>query len=179
MTDLPASGPASANGEVQGPAAPYLFEESVWLQRLYRHLKEHVENERGLLEAYVEAAEATQSKALAYLVNLLIEDERRHHRLFAELADSLRSEAEMRPGEPTIPRIDFDKVPPGALREATDRLLESEKKDREELKELRHELRDFEDKTLWVLLVELMQRDTDKHIALIDFAQRKARRARR
>ena len=68
---------------------------------------------------------------------------------------------------------------PAALREATDRLLENEKKDREELKALRRELRSFEDTTLWALLVELMQRDTDKHIAILGFAQRHAKRARR
>ena len=59
------------------------------------------------------AAEATESKALAYLVKLLIEDEQRHHRLFAELAASLKSEAEMQPAEPIVPRMDFDRVDPG------------------------------------------------------------------
>lgn len=179
MTDGPTTPTEGSGGEVQGPAAPYLFEESSWVQRLYMHLTEHVQVERGLLEAYVEAAEATESKAFAYLVRLLIEDEQRHHRLFAEMAASLKSEAEMQPAEPIIPRMDFDRVAPLALREATDRLLETEKKDREVLKQLRRELRYFEDRTLWSLLVELMQRDTEKHIAIIGFAQRHANRTQR
>jgi len=179
MTDGPTSQPRGADGDVQGPAAPYLFEESSWVQRLFTHLTDHVRIERGLLEAYAEAAEALESKAFTYLVRLLIEDEQRHHRLFAEMAASLKSEAEIQPGEPVIPRMDFDRVAPVALREATNRLLENEKKDREELKQLRRELRSFEDRTLWALLVELMQRDTDKHIAMISFAQRHANRTRR
>jgi rubrerythrin len=179
MTDGPTTATGGTGGEAQGPAAPYLFEESSWVQRLFTHLTDHVQNERGLLQAYAEAAEATESRAFAYLVKLLIEDEQRHHRLFAEMAASLKSEAEMQPAEPIIPRMDFDRVDPAPLREATGRLLENEKKDREELKQLRRELRFFEDRTLWTLLVDLMQRDTDKHIAIIGFAQRHANRRRR
>jgi hypothetical protein len=142
---------------------------------LYTHLTEHVENERGLLQAYAEAAEATESKALAYLVRILMEDERRHHLLFSEMAASLKSESEKQPGEPMIPRLDFDEVAPAAFRDATNHLLENEKKDRQELKRLRRELGAFEHRTLWGLLVDLMQRDTDKHIAIVDFAQRLAK----
>jgi hypothetical protein len=57
--------------------------------------------------------------------------------------------------------------------------LASEKKDRDELKELRREVRPIEDRTLWGVLLELMQRDTDKHIAIIEFGQRQARPKRR
>jgi hypothetical protein len=56
--------------------------------------------------------------------------------------------------------------------------MENEQADREELRRLRRELRKFEDRTLWGLLVELMQRDTDKHIAIVDFAQRLAKTRR-
>jgi rubrerythrin len=157
MTELPATPPQGA---------------SVWERSLFTHLTEHVQNERVLLEAYVEAGRATNSKALAYLINLLIEDEQRHHRLFAELADSLKSEAELRREEPTVPRMDFDQVDRVALLETTDRLLANEKKDRHELKNLRREMRDVADTTLWGLLVELMERDTDKHIAILSFAKR-------
>jgi hypothetical protein len=142
---------------------------------VYTHLTEHVENEHGLLEAYAEAANATGSKAWAYLARILMEDERRHHLVFTQIAASLRSEAEKQPAEPMIPRLDFDEVAPAAFREAIDRLLENEKRDSGELKKLRRELRDFEHTTLWGLLVDLMQRDTDKHIAIVEFAQRLAK----
>ncbi len=179
MSDRPTIPPARVGDDAQGPALPHVFEQSEWVQRLYKHLTEHVENERGLLQAYAVAAEATGSRAFAFLVRLLIEDEQRHHRLFADMAASLRSEAEMQPAEPIVPRLDFDEVAPTALSEATEHILASEKKDREELRHLRRELRAFEDRTLWGVLVELMQRDTDKHIAVIEFAQRHAKPKRR
>ena len=70
---------------------------STWERDVFAHLIDHVQNERALLEEYVTAAQATDSKALAYLVNLLIEDERRHHILFSELAAALKSDSELRP----------------------------------------------------------------------------------
>ncbi len=144
---------------------------SVWERELFGHLTEHVRNERNLLEAYVAAADATDSKALAFVVKLLIEDERRHHILFQELADSLKHDAEFRRGDPAIPRLDFDRVDRSAVRDLTDQLVQREQEDLRELKKLQRGVRDIKDTTLWSLLVNLMQRDTKKHIAMLRFVQ--------
>jgi len=138
---------------------------------LFEHLTQHLQIESGLLEEYARLAEATESKALAYVVNLLLEDERRHHRLFTELAESLKHEADLVAEEPVVPRMDFHRADRAAVLDVTGRLLAREREDARELKQLRKELRDYEDTTLWSLLVELMQRDTDKHIAMLRFAQ--------
>ena len=129
-----------------------------------------------MLEEYVATAEGTDSKALSYLINLLVEDERRHHRYFNELASSLKSEAELGGVDPVIPRLDLDQVDRAELLEATNLLLEHEKADAVELKRLRKELRDMEDTTLWALLVDIMMRDTDKHIAILRFVTDHAKR---
>jgi bacterioferritin (cytochrome b1) len=70
-----------------------------------------------------------------------------------------------------VPRLDLDRVERAELRETTDRLLEHEKADAKELDRLRKELRDVKDTTLWGLLVDIMQRDTEKHIAILRFVQ--------
>lgn len=148
---------------------------SVWERELWTHLTSHVEAERDLLEKYSAVAKQSQSKAFGYLVNLLIEDEIRHHRIFTELAKSLETEALMSRDEPAIPYPDFDKADRAMVRESTEDLLESEERDAGELKRLQHELRDVRDVTLWSLLVDLMQRDTQKHIALLRFVKKHAR----
>jgi hypothetical protein len=145
---------------------------SWWEQELFAHLTEHVRNERDVLEAYVAAADATDSKALAYVVKILIEDERRHHMLFQELADSLKHEAELRPGDPAIPRLDFQRVDRSAVRDLTDQLVDREQADLRELKKLQKSVREIKDTTLWSLLVDLMKRDTKKHIAMLRFVQK-------
>lgn len=142
---------------------------SVWELELFTHLTEHVRREGSMLAEYVSTAKGTESKALAYLVDLLVEDERRHHRYFKELAASLKSEAELSGAEPAIPRMDFEMVDQKNLLDATKRLLDHEKDDAKELKRLRKELHDVQDTTLWGALVDVMMRDTDKHIAILKF----------
>lgn len=142
---------------------------SPWDSEMFMYLTEHTRREGALLEEYITTAEGTESKALAYLVNLLVEDERRHHRYFNELASSLKSEAELSGAEPVIPRLDLRLVDKAELVATTERLLEHEQSDAAELKRLHKDLRDLQDTTLWGLLVEVMQRDTDKHIAILKF----------
>lgn len=144
---------------------------SVWERELYEHLTQHVRNEGAILQQYAAAAEATDSLAFAYVVNLLFEDERRHHALFQGLAESLAHDAEFRKGDPTIPRLDFDRLDSEAVRTLTDALLTNERRDLRALRKLRRQVRDLEDTTLWGLVIDLMQHDTKKHIALLTFVQ--------
>jgi rubrerythrin len=162
MTDASSAGPSS------------------WERDLYAHLTSHVEGERDLLQQYRSAAKTSPSKALRYLVDLLIEDEIRHHRIFTDLAESLKNDALLRAGDPSIPYIDFDQESNrDAVIDLTDQLLQREQADAQELKRLRRELRDVKDTSLWGLLVDVMERDTQKHIAILKFAKKHAGRRKR
>jgi len=141
-------------------------------------LTNHIATERGLLEEYSDIADRTESRAFRYLVNLLIEDEIRHHRIFSELAESLETIALMKAKEPVVPFIDFVSADRDAVLEATERLLEHEGEDARELKRLQREIRDTKDDSLNGLLVELMQRDTQKHIAILRFVRKRTSRRR-
>jgi len=153
---------------------------SVWERDLYAHLTSHVEAERGLLKEYAAAAEQSSSKALRYLVNLLIEDEIRHHRVFMEIAESLKSEALLSGEDPVVPDIDFDRAANhDAVIDLTEQLLHKEQQDAKELGRLQRELRDVKDTSLWGLLVDLMERDTQKHIAILRFAKKHTGRRKR
>ena len=150
---------------------------SAWARDLHVHLTSHVETERGMLEEYRSAAEASSSKAFAYLVNLLIEDEIRHHRILSELAESLETMS-LRPGapDPQVPYLDFNRTNKEAVLDLTETLLEREQQDAVELKRLQRELRDVKDTTLWGLLVDLMERDTQKHVAILRFVKKHTKR---
>ena len=145
---------------------------SVGETELFSHLSGHAAREGAILDEYAQAATATQSKALAFLIGILMEDERRHHRWFAELASSLEADASFSGTEPPVPYMDFHRADRVAVRNVTDRLLDHEKADEKELNRLQRELRDVSGTTLWGLLVELMQRDTDKHIAVLTFVKK-------
>jgi ferritin len=155
--------------------AENLIGASVWEDELYEHLTSHVDNERGLLEAYQSASAESGSAAFQYLAALIMEDEIRHHRRFQELASALRTDAEFRHEEPAIPRLDRWGAHPEKVVELTERLLQQERSDSRELKRLEKELRDLKDTTLWQLLVKLMEADTDKHIEILNFVKDHAR----
>ena len=127
-----------------------------------------------MLNEYATIAETTESKALKYVINLLLDDERRHHQYFNDLASSLKSEAEFSSDDPLVPRLDLDRVGREELLDTTERLLENERKDLKELQRLRKDLHDVKDTTLWDLLLDIMVRDTEKHIAILRFVEKHA-----
>jgi len=142
---------------------------SVWERELFDLLVGHIERERGILTEYVGAAQETRSKAFAYVVGILAEDERRHHELFISLAKSVKTEAELGPDTPVIPYMDFDRVDSDKVRRLSLALLRNEDEDANELRRLHDKLHDVAHTTLWDLLVGIMRRDTDKHIAILEF----------
>ena len=89
--------------------------------------------------------------------------------MFNELSASLKSESELSADDPVIPRLDLDRVERDDLLEVTHRLLHHEHADAKELKRLRKDLDDMRDTTLWGLLVDVMMRDTEKHISILRF----------
>ena len=148
---------------------------SPWEREIFDHLVDHMRIEGAMLEQYVESAEASDSEALKYLVNLLVEDERRHHRWFADLAKAVKSSAELDITPSPIPRLDLDRHDWRGTLGMIEQLLANEEKDRVELKRLLKDLRENQDNSLWELLVEMMQLDTEKHIAMLKFAKKHAK----
>jgi len=142
---------------------------STWERQLFELLVSHMERERETLQEYMQAAQETRSKAFAYVVGLLVEDEKRHHELFKSLAQTVKSEAELIPGSPVIPYMDFDRVDSDKIRELSLKMLRNEDADARELRRLHDELQEVQHTTLWDLVVGLMRRDTDKHIAMLEF----------
>jgi rubrerythrin len=145
---------------------------------MFTYLTEHTRREGKMLEEYVRTAADTESKALSYLLDMLVADEHRHHQLFRDLAASLKAEAEFDADGPVVPRLDLDLLDRDDLLDITQRLMENERDDLHELKRLHKELKDLKDTTLWDLLVDVMQRDTEKHIAILQFITHHARRRR-
>jgi hypothetical protein len=108
---------------------------------------------------------------------LIIEDENRHHRVLQDLASALRTDVELGRDEPAVPRLHHWGTDPAHVVELTDRLLAREQADARNLHRLRRELHTVADTTMWPLLVELIEMDTAKHVKILDFVGRHARRA--
>jgi hypothetical protein len=147
---------------------------SVWDQEMYNHLTSHGPTEGAILAEYEAAAnDPDGSPAFRYLAGLIMEDERRHHATFNQLAESIKQAATLGPESPIPPlsglRADRDRIV-----KLTERLLQVEKDDAKALKKLASEMKDYRDTTMWPLLVQLMEDDTAKHIKILNFVRNQA-----
>ena len=150
---------------------------SVWDSDLFVHLTDHIRNEEAILTEYKDLCAQADSEYMEYLLELVIDEEARHHRLFSELAMALRAsvEGDTGPKVPLVERVSNPQV----LLEATERFLEAERTDERQLKHLAKTLRPMKGLSLWPLLIELMQRDNAKHQAILEFVRGQLRDPRR
>ena len=145
-------------------------------------LRTHGQREGSALASYQRLAEQSEDDGLRYLARLIMEDETRHHQQIADmLNDELHPFRWYEDVPPTVPTIMVHDDP--ALLAETERLLAFEKEDMKELRRLRKELRwshgnPYGDPLL-PLLVDLMLRDTAKHIDILQFIRSRARRGRK
>jgi hypothetical protein len=150
---------------------------SVSTHEVVEAIERHGQEEGQLLDRYRRFAEEAESPVARYLVNMILDDERRHHRVLGELANTLAwgrvdGPVGVVPVHPETPSVEAD------LRAETKALLAHERKDRAELRRLRRQLRSWET-PLWTLLIDMMVADTDKHIEMLRFVLRGAGRPRR
>jgi hypothetical protein len=151
---------------------------SVWERELATHLEEHLAEEGRLIEAY-EGFRDDAPDHVRYLIDLVLEDEHRHHRLLDEMCNRICGDATLHERPESVPRIvDQHGATAGIeLLETTARFLALEREDTRMLRRLAREFRPIRDTTLLELLVHLMQLDTEKHIHILEFIRKHARDA--
>jgi hypothetical protein len=144
---------------------------SVGMRELVELIVRHGAEEGALLATYEKLAVDAPDESVRYLINLILEDEHRHHRLLAELSNAMAwGVASHAPGT-TVPRLPGNIS--GALLEQTKILRKSEEADYRSLQGIRRRLRPFANTTLWVLVVDLMLLDTKKHATILRFLERR------
>ncbi len=148
---------------------------SVWEGQLLEHLTHHLEQEAGLLETYGRLARESNSDWVSYLLDLIGEDEARHHRLFEELINALRAPVDRDIGS-KVPTVSTA-TNAAKLLDVINRFIKAERADARELRHLarRRGIRTMRGHSLWPLLIELMQRDTQKHLAILRFIRTQLR----
>jgi hypothetical protein len=146
-----------------------------WEAGLLAHFREHGKREGEALAAYERFAKRNPEDFVRYLGKMLLDDERRHHRMFDELANALIGSSKLIRIAPDIPPLS-PLSDAAELQEQTARLLDIEKTDHAELHRLRKDLEPVKQVTLWELLIRLAELDTQKHITILRFISDAARR---
>lgn len=128
-------------------------------------LGEHGPREGAALAAYQQLAERVDDPGVRYLIELIMTDEERHHRVITEMLHQIQSFVWDTHVEPQVPYLST--MVDAELRDATERLIELEKDDAKELRRLKRQMHGQPSSSMLPLLVELMEHDTAKHIAIL------------
>lgn len=148
---------------------------SVWEQELYDRVRAHVDGEQDAIRSYEALADRTDAPAFAYLARLILDDERRHHEMMADLAETIERFASLEGQEFPIPMLAMFGADRAEILAETERFLKLEKEDNRRLDRLAKEMRDVKDTTLWELLIRVMQDDNRKHQRILRFIRDRAR----
>ncbi|MBK5222444.1 MAG: hypothetical protein JJE52_06150 [Acidimicrobiia bacterium] len=130
-------------------------------------LRSHGPRECEALASYERLLEQVDDEGVAYLMSMILDDERRHHRTIEEMLNTILSfvwEVDIEPSTPAVRRRPIPDV-----HAETKRLLRLEREDAKELRALRRALRSAKVYSVHTLLAELMEADTAKHIAILEF----------
>jgi rubrerythrin len=145
-----------------------------WWATVSHEFQAHVREEQQFLDSYRELVDAIDDPATRLLIELIIEDEERHHGLMARLAEEVRNA----PGGDAVtaaPRFSSDDV--ARLLEPTERFLEAERDDRRRLRALAKALEPLGGQNVWPLIVELMEIDTRKHVRILEYVRWRLRQS--
>jgi rubrerythrin len=145
---------------------------SPWEFEVVEALERHGRTEGATLERYRRFADSADAPAVRFLVDLIMEEERRHHEALAQLAETIAWSLipEAAEGD-TIPALGFADTDPD-LRRETRALLALERSDSVELRGLVKKMKSVRNTTLWALVLELIIADTSKHIKILEFLER-------
>ncbi|MDD9371049.1 MAG: hypothetical protein PV358_13100 [Acidimicrobiales bacterium] len=146
-----------------------------WWAEVAHSFRSHVRQETSLLQGYENVAQETSDPTVRYLLEMILADEHRHHEQFEEMAAAAQS-ALPETVSPTATAPAPTPEEAARLLELTETFLDLESEDAEELKELRRKLRPSRHDRLWHLLVTLMELDTTKHIATLEYLRDELRR---
>lgn len=140
---------------------------TTWAEQLIRTLHGHMDSEREALSDYGQIAQQATDEHVRFLVKMILDDEVRHHGVFAEMINSLRVEMGQADGGALPPfRRTNDRE---ALLAKTDELLALEREDVNELRALRKEISKVADTRWWSVIIDTMEMDNLKHIRLLEF----------
>jgi rubrerythrin len=137
-------------------------------RELLELLESHADDETEALHAYEELAGESPDEHVRYVASLLLDDERRHHQLLAEMVNRVRGDAEWRPVEPSVPYLGGSHDRAGLL-DITARLIETERDDLRRIRVLKRRLRRHRHQSLLSLVADILEFDTRKHLHILAF----------
>jgi rubrerythrin len=159
--------------EVRIDATLYPDPRGTGLQILVQAIETHISEEDASVEAYRQLGSETRDLVVATLMRLLVADEERHHRMFQEIARTLRDRLDW--NDDTLASTSASGTAADSDIEWLRRVHtfeEVEHRGAGALRELAHRAH-MEREPLACQLLEAMAMDSDKHAQLLKFVGRR------
>jgi hypothetical protein len=149
------------------------------LERLRDTVQAHINAETGLLTTYKQLAATTRDPVMALLLNVVLDDEERHHTLLERMAARLHASLNWLPAPDALPTGSEPAPAPSDDQIATLRALaEHEEEGARQMRRIAAQEGDLYG-GLFTVLLEAMAMDSEKHAHLLRFLQRRAQQQAR
>jgi hypothetical protein len=126
-------------------------------------------SEQDALAQYEYVRTASGDPVIALVMQLILEDEQRHHGLLKRIEATLRDALDWTHSPAALPSSTAPRLPlPAHLVETTNALIKEERTGAHYLRELAHRNKDAS-AGLQSALIEIMAMDSDKHARLLQF----------
>jgi rubrerythrin len=159
--------PDAADGELSAGSA---------IERLLAEFEAHEEKEREVVRRYKEMAEGSRKPLVAFLLGLIIADEEKHHRVTQAMLSTLKGDVLWTRPKEAIQGLTELRDGHEEIVKLADDFIRVEKEGIEEYKKLIRESKGYY-KDLFVLLLESMIRDSEKHVAILEFLRKRLKEA--
>ncbi len=141
------------------------------VEQLCDLLETHEDEERELLREYQEAATSGIDAGVDFLMQIILEDEQRHHRLMKKMADDVRQSLIWTHGTQPLPPITATAEARQVLLRRTKAFLDIEHESLHQLNELQLKVKQLKSGLL-ELLVQGMRTDTEKHAHILEYIKK-------
>ncbi len=152
-----------------GELAPH---ERSAIEELFDQLHAHEREETETLSEYQYAATKTSDAGVKFLMQLVIDDERKHHELMQAMADDVKQSLQWLADKPPLPSITATGEERERLLAQTRHFLQMEQNGVGQLEDLHSRVRDLKSGLL-ELILQLMLIDTRKHVEVLRYIERR------
>lgn len=141
------------------------------VERLLAQLEAHEHEEEAILKDYQAAAFDAPDAGVRFLMELVLEDEERHHRLSKAMTDDVHQSLMWLRGENPLPSIQSSGADRDRLLRQTERFLQVEQDGERQLDDLHHQVKEIH-AGLLELMVDIMRCDTSKHVQILKYIKK-------
>jgi rubrerythrin len=144
------------------------FDEKSKIEGILEWFEGHMASEKSMISEYQTVASKTRNETIRFLINLITEEEEKHHRLLQVMIQTLRESLTWQSHSQAIHFHGDLGVDKEEVRKATEKFLTQEREGIQKCKALRKETKKLY-YGLFEILFDVMIKDSEKHEHLLKY----------